>query len=128
MSTYEERIMRVLLKEKIKFVREKTYKNLKNGKYRYDFYLPDKNVLIEVDGEFHFQKIGTRQQLLTQQSHDREKNSYALAHHIPLYRIPYWDIKKIKSFSDIINPNNHYLVKSKFHNELLSIEKNIPLV
>ena len=49
-SSYEEQVALILKKERVKFYREKTYSDLKHGKYRYDFYLPVVNFLIEVDG------------------------------------------------------------------------------
>ena len=42
---------------KVKYVREKTFPSLKNGILRYDFYLPDLGVLIEVDSMLHFKRI-----------------------------------------------------------------------
>lgn len=42
--------MQFLQKSKIRFEREKTFSDLRNGKYRYDFYLPTLNTIIEVDG------------------------------------------------------------------------------
>jgi very-short-patch-repair endonuclease len=50
MSKYEEKIITVLKKSHIAFVREKTFEDLRGGKYRYDFYIPSSNILIEVDG------------------------------------------------------------------------------
>ena len=57
---------------------------------------------------------------LKQQENDRRKNSYCLANNISLYRIPYWDLNKIKTFNDILNKK--YLVKSKWHNDNLIIQ------
>lgn len=121
MSKYEEKIIQILLKEKIQFVREKTFEDLRQGKFRFDFYLPQFHILIEIDGEQHFQQIKkfqkTRQDFLKQQERDRKKNSYCLAHKIPLYRIPYWEIQNIKTFKDIYNTN--FLVKDKWYNDNL---------
>ena len=52
-SSLEEKIITILKKEKIKFQREKTYPDLKSGYYRFDFFLPQYNLLIEVDGAQH---------------------------------------------------------------------------
>ena len=54
MSKYEEKIISILKKANIKFVREKTFEDLHKGKYRYDFYIPQNKILIEVDGQYHF--------------------------------------------------------------------------
>ena len=39
MSSYEEKIISLLKKSKLKFEREKTFTDLKNGRYRFDFYI-----------------------------------------------------------------------------------------
>lgn len=120
-SSYESKIIRILRAGSIKFEREKTFKDLQQGRYRYDFYIPGRNILIEVDGEQHWKPVYGRQALLKQKEHDRRKNTYALAHKIPLYRIPFWEIDNIKKLNDLFQ--NKYLVKSKFHNDLLKVPK-----
>ena len=121
MSKNEEKIVKILLQEKISFIREKTFQDLKKGKFRFDFYLPKKEILIEIDGEQHFKQIKkfqkTRQDFLKQQERDRKKNSYCLAKNIPLYRIPYWEIEKINSFNQLTQQK--FLVKNKWHNDNL---------
>ena len=116
-SSLEEHIISVLKKEKIKFQREKTYPDLKSGYYRFDFLLPQYNLLIEVDGAQHykFSKLfhKKRQDFLKAQERDRRKNSYALSHNIPLYRIPYFEIENINTFQDILQ--DKFLVKDKWH-------------
>ena len=124
MSKNEEYILNILLKENIKFIREKTFSDLRKGKYRFDFYLPKYNICLEIDGEQHFKQVSkfqkTKSDFLKQQENDRIKNSYCLANNISLYRIPYWDLNKIKTFNDILNKK--YLVKSKWHNDNLIIQ------
>lgn len=124
MSSYEEAIIKVLKKDKVKFQREKTFKDLKRGSFRFDFYIADYKgspVIIEVDGEQHFKPIYGRPSFLKGQEHDRRKNSYCLANNIPLYRIPYWEIKSIKSLEDIFQ--KRFLVKTRWHNDELKIPK-----
>lgn len=117
MSSYEEKIVKILKTENIKFIKEKSYPNLNNGKFRFDFYIPAKNIIVEVDGQYHWQPIRGRAVLLKQQEHDRIKNSYCLVNDIALYRVPYWEISSIKKFEDIIQKK--YLVSSKWHNDHL---------
>ena len=116
-SSLEEKIITILKKEKIKFQREKTYPDLKFGYYRFDFFIPQYNLLIEVDGAQHykFSKIfhKKRQDFLKAQERDRRKNSYALSHNISLYRIPYFEIENIYTFQDILQ--DKFLVKDKWH-------------
>ena len=53
MSKGEDLIAKLLTKSKITFEREKTFKDLKHGKYRYDFYLPDyaeNPIILEING------------------------------------------------------------------------------
>jgi len=45
------------------------------------------------------------------------KNSYCLANNIPIYRIPYWEIKNLKTADDLFSKN--FLVKDKWHNDRL---------
>lgn len=122
MSKGEEHLIRILRAANIKFEREKTFSDLKGGKFRYDFYLPFYNILIEVDGEQHFKQVKkfqkTRKEFLHQQENDRRKNSYALANKIILIRIPYWEINNLKSFKDLFQ--DKFLVKSKWHNDYLA--------
>ena len=125
-SIGEGHIIEILQKEKIKFEREKTYKDLQHGLYRYDFFIPDLNILIEYDGEQHFKFVKKfykkRSEFLKAQEHDRRKNSYALAHKISLYRIPYWELENIKTFQDLIQ--KRFLVNTKWWNDNLKNKAN----
>lgn len=120
MSKYEDSVISVLKQGKIRFQREKTFSDLKHGLFRFDFYIPNLNgapAIVEVDGEQHFKPIYGRQSFLKGQEHDRRKNSYCLANNIPLYRIPYWEIKNLKSINDIFK--DEFLVKTRWHNDQL---------
>lgn len=122
MSKYEDSIISILKAEKITFYREKTFQDLKHGLFRFDFYIPnlcDRPVIVEVDGEQHFKPIYGRQSFLKGQEHDRRKNSYCLANKILLYRIPYWEIKNLKTAANIFQDN--FLVKTRWHNDRLQI-------
>lgn len=116
MSSYEEYIVNILIKENISLIREKTFKDLKKGKFRFDIYLPSMNILIEIDGEQHFNPIYGRRALLKAQEHDRRKNQYCLANNISLYRIPYWEIKNIHNVKDILQ--DKFLVKYYWHYDI----------
>lgn len=95
---------------------------------RYDFALLAKNgkpiALVEYDSSLHFKFSPfyhkTQVKFLEAQERDRKKNSYALAHSIPLYRVPYWAIDSIQTPQDIFIKKN--LVMNRFHNDLLSKE------
>lgn len=120
MSKYEDNVISILKQGRIKFQREKTFSDLKHGLFRFDFYIPNLQgapVIVEVDGEQHFKPIYGRQSFLKGQEHDRRKNSYCLANNILLYRIPYWEIKNLKSINDIFK--DEFLVKTRWHNDQL---------
>ena len=121
MSKYEDKIVNLLRSARISFFREKTFSDLKHGLFRFDFYIQDlygAPVIIEVDGEQHFKPIYGRKEFLKGQEHDRRKNSYCLANNIPLYRIPYWEIKNLNKMEDIFR--EEFLVKSRWHNDQLA--------
>ena len=120
-SSYEEKVIQLLKQSGIKFQREKTFSDLKGGSFRYDFYLPSRRCILEIDGQYHWKPIRGRAALLKQQEHDRIKNSYCLAHNIPLYRIPYWEMDKISNSFDLFK--NQYRVSSKWHNDYLKPPK-----
>ena len=108
MSSYEEKIIKILRKEKIHFEREKSFSDLKKGKYRYDFYiLGGRPCLIEVQGAQHYGFVKkfykTQTDFKKAQERDRRKISYALAHNIPLYVVPYWEIDNLSCAADIFN-------------------------
>ena len=69
--------------------------------YRFDFALfkDDKLIrLIEFDGEQHYKSSSgymNNENLQKRQERDKKKNEWALAHNIPLVRIPYWERDKI---------------------------------
>lgn len=122
MSKYEDQIIALLKQAKLKFQREKTFQDLKHGLFRFDFYIFDLQgapAIVEVDGEQHFKPIYGRQSFLKGQEHDRRKNSYCLANNIPLYRVPYWEIKNLKTPADIFI--DKFLVKTRWHNDQLSV-------
>jgi very-short-patch-repair endonuclease len=81
-----------LNKFNIKFEREKKYNNLK-GKINYlpfDFYLNEYDLLIEFDGQQHFDKncfYGERFSEIVK--NDRLKNNYCIKESISLLRFPY---------------------------------------
>ena len=55
-SICEKNIENLLIENSIQYVKEYKFKDL--GEYRYDFYLPTLNRLIELDGKQHFQECG----------------------------------------------------------------------
>lgn len=121
MSKIEDKFARIFEKSNIKYVREKTFSNLKNGRLRYDFYLPELNILVEVDSMLHFEETPkfhkNTHEFKHAQQNDRLKNSYALSHNIPLYRCPEWEFKNINNINDILQQK--FLVTSKWWNDII---------
>lgn len=121
MTKGEEKIFKILKQNKISFIQEKSFRDLKKGLFRFDFYLPKDNIIIEFDGEQHWKHIKhfhkTRQDFMRAQENDRRKNSYCLAHSILLYRIPYWELDNINKLEDIFQ--NKFKVTTKWWNDFL---------
>lgn len=98
-----EYIIQAILEENnINYEKEKSFKDFQyedTKQYpRYDFYLPDYNILIEYDGEHHFNLsfwCKNQETLNRIQERDKIKNDYALSHGYKLIRIPYWNKNKI---------------------------------
>lgn len=92
-SVGESNIKLLLKANNIDFIKEYKFADL--GLYRFDFYLPAHNRLIEFDGKQHYQESSfsshkTNNLPVIQQS-DQIKNQYAISHKIDLVRIPYWE-------------------------------------
>ena len=82
----------ILKKHGIKYIDEKIFSACKNIKYLpFDFYLPEYNICIEFDGQFHYQIVYDQTTLTNTQIRDKIKTDYCKNNHIPLLRIPYWD-------------------------------------
>lgn len=126
MSKLEERIASILQKEQILFIREKSFKDLHGGLYRFDFYCPAIHAAIEAHGMQHYLFTKTfykkRSDFTKAQERDRRKISYCLAHGITLYCIPYWDMEKLFNKVDIFKDS--YIAHSKYHNDEIWRQKS----
>lgn len=97
-SKLEDRFAEIFLdKLKVKYVRQFEAKDI--GRF-YDFYLPDSNLIIEVDGDyFHSNPLIYEGKELTptqkrNKSVDKMKDRWANLHSIPMLRIWETDINK----------------------------------
>lgn len=111
-SLGELEIATILDKNNIQYIPQYRFMNFIHRIY--DFAIVENNQisrLIEFDGEQHYiENPIWKDSLMKIQQHDKEKNIYALSHHIPLVRVPYWEKGKITVemlFS------NKYLVKGE---------------
>ncbi len=75
MKVTEQPVARLLIRENIEFIKE--YK-LNGYNYRYDLYLPDDSIIIEIDGDEH---------LVNKFKNDKAKMDIAIQHNIRLVRI-----------------------------------------
>jgi len=101
-------LKKVLEHLKISFETEKEFENLKNpftGKgLRYDLYIPDLDLLIEIDGEQHFipiERFGGEKALRQTRYRDYLKDKYALKTRRKLYRIPLYENGKKRRYEEV---------------------------
>ena len=106
MSKIEDKFERIFISAGVKYIREKTFPELKGGTLRHDFFFFFLGILVEVDSMLHFKSIPkfhkTKTDFTHAQQNDRLKNSFALSHKIKLYRIPEWDFQTTNTLSDIL--------------------------
>ena len=97
----------------IEFEHEKHFDWALNRYIRYDFFIPKYNLIIEYDGEQHFdiKHSFDKESFWIGVYHDAIKNSYCEDNNINLLRIPFWEfeninkiiekeINKLKTFND----------------------------
>jgi len=100
-SAGELKIAKILTKYHILFKKQKSFDDLigvGGGLLRFDFYLSDYDLLIEYQGEQHYDKqyghfISTYAMI---QKHDKLKRKYCKQHNIDLLEIPYTDYDNIE--------------------------------
>ena len=119
MSKLEDYIDDLLYKDNIAHWREFQVRDLRNGLCRFDFYSPNDDFAIEVNGIQHYEYTShfykSKSDFLKAQERDRRKIAYCLAHGIKLYIIPYWDVFNVHCAKDIFQ--DKYLAHTKFHND-----------
>jgi len=110
-SKGEYKILDYLKSNNIEFKHQKMFDDCVNPKtnrrLKYDFYIPDKNILIEFDGEQHYiigrkvrNHILTEEEVANLKLRDEIKNEFAKSNNIKLLRIPYNKIDKIPDILD----------------------------
>jgi hypothetical protein len=97
-------ISKILNKLSIHYEPQKTFDDLKDRDcLSYDFYIPSQSILIEYQGQQHYEPIdyfGGVNQFKIQQKHDKMKADYAKSHHYNLIAVPYTEdtLSKIKNY------------------------------
>lgn len=107
-SKYARFVDKYLKDHKIEFEREKRYDDcVLERPLPFDFYLPQINMCIEVDGEFHYVKNknpkyqGTENTSLEKvQLRDSIKTKYCTDNRIKLLRLPYFEFKNFEEILD----------------------------
>lgn len=104
-SKGEEKIQNILNNYCIKFEKEYKFDNCRYvNPLPFDFYLTDKNIIIEYDGLQHFEpctfggisKEKAEENFELCQLKDSIKNKYCQNNNIKLIRIPYWEFENIE--------------------------------
>lgn len=105
-SVGEKRIKSWLESNNVKFLRQHKFKGLRNKRnLRFDFYLPERNTLIEYDGKQHFEPVRFNGISIDKavEAHnkvkylDTLKNRYCQENNIKLIRIDYKCLEDISS-------------------------------
>ena len=101
LSKGETKIKEVLNSMFVKYEIQKSFNGLigcGGGMLSYDFYIPEHNLLIEYQGEYHDGSVSnqTERAFLKQKEHDRRKLEFAYNNNIELLEIWYYDFDNIE--------------------------------
>lgn len=100
----ETLITKILNTINVDYEYQKTFSDLKDKTHlSYDFFIPNQNILIEYQGQQHYEPIdyfGGESQFKLQQKHDQLKADYAKANGYNLIAVPYTEdtFSKIKKY------------------------------
>ena len=126
-SKGEIAVKRFLIDNHIEYKREYSFPN---SKYRYDFYLPKLNILVEYHGIQHYKPIsyfGGIEKHKTQLINDHVKIKLAKTHGVNLITIRY-DINDIHDYMLFkISRYYKYRVDNKFYRNLLSLCRGLKM-
>ncbi len=138
-SLGEVKIFNILLKLDINFIKEY---NIPGYNYKYDYYLPDLNIIIEYDGMQHYQETdygiynvkehGVEAKALNLrhvQKIDEIKNNIAISNNITIERISYLMFDYLDVIiPKIINKKFKYIYNGKFYKNFLDLcrKNNFP--
>ena len=105
-SKGEKEIIKFLTKYNIKYKYQYKFKTCKfKRQLPFDFYLPEYNICIEYDGEFHYKMLMDFDEFVNGKIRDSVKNYYCNQNNIKIIRIPYWNFKNIEEIllKEILN-------------------------
>jgi len=107
-SKGELKIIEILNDKNINYIFQKSFDDCKNDnerKFKFDFYLPKQNILIEYDGKHHYEHnkyFGDIKSFELIKKYDSMKNDYAIINNITLIRIPYYNYKIIDKLLEFL--------------------------
>jgi hypothetical protein len=109
-SKGETKIINYLINKNIKFESQKIFKtNPSYSRLRFDFYLPDTEILIEFNGRQHYKSIDYfkhNRSFEYQVDIDNRKHDFANKYKKNLIVIPYWDYDNVETILDeLLIPN-----------------------
>lgn len=114
----QQRIREILSSNNIDFISQKTFLDFKfsdtKGTPRFDFYLPEYQIIIQYDGEQHYKKIfsfDTQESFNQRKKHDLEKNQYCFKNNLTLIRIPYTHYNNLK-LEDLLKQSD-FIIKEE---------------
>lgn len=104
-SMLEISVENYLDENKINYIAQHTFDDCINKrKLKYDFYLPEYNVVIEVQGQQHYyEQSNFCMSLQEQTERDKYKERYCKEHNISYIAIPFWHIYNSSKYKEIIN-------------------------
>lgn len=107
-SKFEIEVQSILEKHNLSYKSQKWFSDCRDiNPLPFDFYLLNKNILIEADGEGHYIPIRrsstmtdeeAQRNLEKVQYHDKLKTEYCKKNNIHLIRIPYWERNNLENY------------------------------
>lgn len=115
-SRGEAKIIDILKNNDIIYIKEKVFNDCifpeSNGRMRFDFYLPDYNIIIEYNGEQHYQSNesgwNTMEALKKTQDRDNYKKQWCKDNNITMIIIPYTDYD-IFTINSLLGKEDKYI-------------------
>jgi hypothetical protein len=110
-----KKIGNILRRNNISYVAEYQIEDCKNIlPLRFDFYLTDYNILIEYQGQQHYEPVFGIKPFIISIKHDKIKRRYCKKHNIALYAIPYTYFDTLETIVlDIVKGNKVKLKQPK---------------
>lgn len=104
-SSYEQKTEGWLIENGVEFYKQYKFNDCRDCRaLPFDFYIPSKNIVIEVDGEQHY-KERSRYYSDVSIRHDSIKDEYCKSNGICLVRVPFSAYNKYNKYKEILSSN-----------------------